>query len=251
MKSVDSWIYGKNNASIILNQDNMTYESSTEVDLVYADMIYENLDLRWIRKYWDMLKTNGIFIVQTDYHSVAQVKIYLDSIKDSMFVNWLIYKQEWGGVPRKGFPQKHDDILIYCKGDNFYWDASEIQIPKATAGTAFDKKGTGLKTPCSVFDDLGNFSTMSKERIKNPETSKNIQWQKPMKLMDRLLTPFSYKGDFTIVDPFMGSGTTGEWCMRNGRNFVGIEFDETVYNIANGRLQEVYEELTEREGNFI
>ena len=239
---LNSWIIG-DNLHMTFRKDNMLHEPTSLPNLIYADMIYENLDFSWIDKYWELLVPNGIFIVQTDYHSVAQVKLHLDSMEDAMFVNWLIYKQEWGGVPRKGFPQKHDDILVYCKGSDFYWDNSEIQIPKATAGTAFDKKGTGLKTPCSVFDDLGNFSTMSKERVKNPETNKNIQWQKPMKLMDRLLLPFSYRGDFTIIDPFMGSGTTGEWCMRNGRNFVGVEYDEKVYDVAINRLDSVYEEL--------
>ena len=223
----------------LYNCDNMNVllPDHEDVSLIYCDMIYEDTNYGWLYEYWDQLKKNGIFIVQTDYHTVAEVKIILDNIKDSTFVNWLIYKQEWGGTPKKGFPQKHDDILVYCKGNDFYWNKDVIQIPKATAGTKFDKKGTGLKTPCSVFDDLGNFSTMSKERIKG-EDDHNIRWQKPMKLMDRLLAPFTKEGDL-ILDPFMGSGTTGEWCIRNNRNFIGIEYDPTVFKIAEKRLSEI------------
>ena len=233
----------KKDLTLLLNKDNMTVNIEEKVALVYADCIYESLDFSWIEKYWEFLRVNGVFIVQTDYHSVAEMKIFMDNLPHSHFINWVIYKQEWGGVPKKGFPQKHDDILIYCKGNDFYWDNSEIQIPKATAGTAFDKKGTGLKTPCSVFDDLGNFSTISKERIKNPETGKNIRWQKPMKLMDRLLTPFTQAGDL-IVDPFMGSGTTGVWCLENKRRFMGIEYDKDVFNIARNRIISYYEKFT-------
>jgi DNA modification methylase len=176
-------------------------------------------------------------MIQTDYHSVAQMKLHLDALPFSNFVNWVIYKQEWGGTPKKGFPQKHDDILIYSKGKNFYWNKNKIEIHKKTAGTNFDKKGTGLKTPCSVFDDLGNFSTMSRERIKGQD-GHNQKWQKPIKLMERLILPFCEK-DCLLIDPFCGTGTTGVVCIKNGINFMGIEFDKQIYNLANDRLRKV------------
>jgi site-specific DNA-methyltransferase (adenine-specific) len=210
-------------------------------DLIYADCIYESTNFDWCDKYWKVLKNGGILQVQTDYHTVAQLKLYLDNLYSSNFVNWVIYKQEWGGTPKKGFPQKHDDILIYSKGKDFYWDKRKVEIPKKTAGTKFDKKGTGLKTPCSVFDDLGNFSTMSSERIKGQD-GHNQKWQKPIKLMERLILPFCKKGNL-VIDPFCGTGTTGEVCIKNGINFIGIESDKNVYEIANNRLTEVFENV--------
>lgn len=225
----------------LFNGDNLNFEFEN-VDLVFADCIYESLNFSWISHYWNFLKNNGVFIVMTDYHFVAQMKLFLDNLPDANFAGWLIYKQEWGGVPRKGFAQKHDDILIYSKGEGFKWYGDRIQIPKVTAGTKFDKKGTGLKTPCSVFDDLGNFSTISKERIKNND-GKNIRWQKPLKLLDRLLLPFTDEGDL-IVDPFLGSGTTAIWAKRNNRHFKGIEIDPVTFDIAQRRL---FEENTWRQ----
>ena len=221
----------------LINADNLRIVVPWKFDLIYADMIYENINFFWVDKYWGALKWNGIFIVQTDYHTVAQMKLYLDNLDASTFVNWLIYKQEWGGTPRNRFPQKHDDILVYCKGKNWKWDKSGIQIPKVTAGTSLDKKGTGLKTPCSVFDDLGNFHTTSKERIKTSD-GHNIQWQKPLKLMDRLLRPFTEENDW-ICDPFMGSGSTGRWCVQNNRNFVGIENNPEVFELAKQSIEEL------------
>jgi len=144
------------------------------------------------------------------------------------------------------FPRKHDDILIYSKGSDYKFYPERIQIPKVTAGTALDKKGTGLKTPCDVFYDLGNFSTMSNERVKLGD--KNIRWQKPLKLMNRLLLPFTDEMDF-ILDPFMGSGTTGVWSIRNRRVFFGIEKDEEVFNIAKNRIQEEYDMYLLQERN--
>jgi hypothetical protein len=209
--------------------------ANTKVDLIYADCIYEDKGLGWAEYALDLLKDDGIFMVQTDYHTV--VDYYLCLAPTLTFVNWLIYKQEWGGVPRNRFAQKHDDILVFCNGYNWKWHGDRIQIPKATAGTKLDKKGTGLKTPCSVFDDLGNFSTIAVERVKyfTEDGYHNIKWQKPLKLMDRLLLPFTDEGD-TILDPFMGSGTTGVWCAMNNRNFIGIEIDKDVYEIAKERI---------------
>ena len=215
--------------------DNLEYDIDIVPDLIFADMIYDNLDFRWVEKYWRSLKKSGVFIVMTDYHTVAQLKLFMDRLEDSNFINWCIYKQEWGGVPRTSFPQKHDDILIYSKGKEYKWYGDRIQIPKVTAGTKLDKKGTGLKTPCSVFDDLGNFSTISRERVKK-EDGHNIQWQKPLKLMDRLFLPFTDEGDI-IVDPFFGSGTTGEWCIKNNRNFIGIENDKNPYKVSLKRME--------------
>jgi DNA modification methylase len=42
----------------------------------------------------------------------------------------------------------------------------------------------------------------------------------------------------TILDPFMGSGTTGVACARLGRRFVGIEIDPGYFGIACRRIEE-------------
>ena len=42
--------------------------------------------------------------------------------------------------------------------------------------------------------------------------------------------------DYTIIDPFLGSGTTALACKEFNRNFIGIEMDKDYYRIANQRL---------------
>lgn len=224
----------------LFNEDNMRVMdyfllNDIKFDLIYSDMIYENKDFSWVDSSYKVLKENGIFIVQLDYHNVAQMKIYLDNLfGENNFVNWCIYINDWGGTPRKGFPNKHDDILIYAKGENWKWDKSGIQIPKATAGTKFDKKGTGVKTPCDVFYDHASFSTVASERVKQDD-GHNIQWQKPLWLMDRIIRPFTSEGDM-ILDNFMGSASLGEWCLSNNRCYTGIENDKDVFKLAEERL---------------
>lgn len=213
----------------------MEYNDERKYDVIYSDYIYQNNDFSWLDKYWDYLKPNGVFICQTDDSTQAEIKIKLNSMKNSFFINTAIMIQEWGGTPRRGFPKKHDYIHIFSNGKDFKWYGDRIQIEKATKGTAFDKKGTGMKTPCDVFYDLGNFSTMSKERVKNKD-GKNIRWQKSISLMNRLLLPFTDEEDY-ILDIFMGSASLGEWCINKKRNYVGIEYDQEVFEIAKKRME--------------
>ena len=204
-------------------------------DAVYADVIYESTDFHWAGVTYELMNDNAVMYVQTDYHTSAQWKLYLDRLFGKQnFINWIITVQEWGGTSKRFFPRKHDDILMYAKGKDYKFYPERVQIPKVTAGTKLDAKGTGLKTPCDVFYDLGNFSTISKERVKG-ENGKNIQWQKSLKLIDRLLRVCTDEGD-QVFDPFMGSGTSGVWCVRNSRAYVGVEKDRKVFAIAESRI---------------
>ena len=65
---------------------------------------------------------------------------------------------------------------------------------------------------------------------------------KSMKLMSYLITMISRQGD-VVLDPYMGSGTTGIACMGLGREFVGIEMSEEYYKIAEERLSNIGGEL--------
>ena len=62
--------------------------------------------------------------------------------------------------------------------------------------------------------------------------------QKPVWLMERLVRCHSHP-DHTVLDPFMGSGTTGVAAVSLGRDFVGIEVDEGYYSTAERRLAAV------------
>jgi site-specific DNA-methyltransferase (adenine-specific) len=59
--------------------------------------------------------------------------------------------------------------------------------------------------------------------------------QKPVELCAYLLSKFSKEND-TVLDPFMGSGTTGVACKKLNRNFIGIELDADYFKIASDRI---------------
>jgi site-specific DNA-methyltransferase (adenine-specific) len=59
--------------------------------------------------------------------------------------------------------------------------------------------------------------------------------QKPILLMQKLIELVTIEHQ-TVLDPFMGSGTTGVACQNLNRNFIGIELDEKYFNIAQDRI---------------
>ncbi|HUZ07515.1 MAG TPA: site-specific DNA-methyltransferase, partial [Candidatus Paceibacterota bacterium] len=60
--------------------------------------------------------------------------------------------------------------------------------------------------------------------------------QKPEKLVAKLILASSREGDF-VFDPFLGSGTTASVAKKLGRNFLGIELDETYACVAAKRVE--------------
>ena len=59
--------------------------------------------------------------------------------------------------------------------------------------------------------------------------------EKPVGLLEELIRDICPEGG-TVLDPFMGSGTTGVACAITGRPFIGIEVDEGYYRIARSRI---------------
>ena len=66
--------------------------------------------------------------------------------------------------------------------------------------------------------------------------------QKPVSLMEHLLKIHSNEND-TVLDPFMGSGSTGVACINTKRDFIGMELDKEYFRIAEKRIQEAQSEI--------
>jgi len=66
------------------------------------------------------------------------------------------------------------------------------------------------------------------------------KYQDPDILYTAILSMF--KGCKTVLDPFMGSGTTGVACVQTGRNFIGIEIDPTHYAMAERRIHDAQQQ---------
>ena len=59
---------------------------------------------------------------------------------------------------------------------------------------------------------------------------------KPLDITEKIIRNSTREGQL-VLDPFMGSGTTGVAALNNNRNFIGIELDESYFNIAKNRIE--------------
>lgn len=73
--------------------------------------------------------------------------------------------------------------------------------------------------------------------VNNRERTGLHPTEKPRRLMSELVADFTQPGQL-ICDPFMGSGTTGVAAVMAGRSFVGIELNETYFDIACRRIED-------------
>jgi len=154
---------------------------------------------------------------------------------DSNFVNWLVWKNEWGNHGKKQFAQVHDDVIIFSKGNKFRFNADKVQVDKVTAkAKGLNPSGRTTKVATSFIADI-TLTTGAKERIRKNDNHL-VQWQKPKELLRRIMRPFLIDNDL-VLDPFMGSGTAGEVCADENWHYIGIEYDKDVFKLAQKRLK--------------
>ena len=84
----------------------------------------------------------------------------------------------------------------------------------------------------NIYDwwEVNQVKNVNKEKTTHP-------CQMPLKVMENIIGLLPK--DVTIIDPFMGSGTTGVACKKLGRKFVGIEIDEEYFKISRQRIEEI------------
>ena len=98
----------------------------------------------------------------------------------------------------------------------------------------FFRKGRGKKiNNCGTSDIL----SIPNKKMKDKDGKNIHDTQKPVELMEVLVDNSSQENEL-VLDPFMGVGSTGIACIKNNRNFIGIEIDEKYFNIAKSRLEE-------------
>lgn len=82
------------------------------------------------------------------------------------------------------------------------------------------------------FADVQRFSMPHHSAATHPH-------EKPLGLLEGILAHSTRPGE-TVLDPFMGSGSTGVACAKTGRKFIGIELDEAYFEMACRRIEEAY-----------
>jgi DNA modification methylase len=145
----------------------------------------------------------------------------------------------------------HEDICVFSDGPASYSPRGAMSYyPQMGEGKAYttnpDKDG---------LHEYHTSPTYSASEIKKNITTRyprsviKFSWerglhatQKPIPLMDYLVLTYTRKGEL-VLDCTMGSGSTGEACVRMGRRFIGIEKDPDIFLIAKNRIDVAYASL--------
>jgi DNA modification methylase len=142
----------------------------------------------------------------------------------------------------KGWDKSAPDIQWVAKSESaIVWGGNYFGLPASQrwlcwdkmqefSGADFELAWTNLSGPSKAF-------RMSRAQAYGA-IDKQHPTQKPLPLMQWCLG-FLPNAE-TILDPFMGSGTTGVACVNLGRKFIGIEIDPGYFDIACRRIEAAY-----------
>ncbi len=120
------------------------------------------------------------------------------------------------------------------------WGGNYFDLPPTRAPLVWDKNNAGrdfadFEMAWSNLDMVARRIVM---RPMNMDGGKKHPTQKPIRVMEWCI---GFLPDArTILDPFMGSGTTGVACAKLGRKFIGIEICEEYFDIACARIEAAY-----------
>ncbi len=207
------------------------------VDLICIDPPYEigynNEDwdkrkLNWnvmFQEFYRILKDSGNLIIFQGWSNVSKTK----EIGEKYFKlkNWIIWARIKCRGAKTNFGSDREDILWFSKTDDYTFNKIYSNTKKKTGGMG-NKNGQTNRSLTNVWYDISPIVPWSKERVDHPT-------QKPIRLMERIITIFSNEGS-VVFDGFCGSGSTLVAAKNLKRHFVGIEKEEKYFNIAKERL---------------
>jgi site-specific DNA-methyltransferase (adenine-specific) len=223
------------------------------IDLILADPPYSlgkdygndsdkqesSIYLRWMETWLDVaipkLKPNGSLFIFLTWRFSPEIFVMLKQRMTMM--NEIIWDRRvpsMGGSTRS-FTSVHDTIGFFVKNKGYYFDLDSVRIPydaetkKARSRSIF-VGAKWLEIGCNP-KDLWSVSRLHKihpERTDHPT-------QKPLEIIERMVKVSCPPGG-TVLDPFMGSGTTAVAAKRLGRNFVGFELNPEYCKIIERRL---------------
>lgn len=136
--------------------------------------------------------------------------------------NRIIWREKFGQYQEGKFPSGHRHLFYHVKGctrpgskpSDYYWDTGEIRVPSVRMRMG-DKRAAGPRVPDDVWD-VSRLQGTAKERRKWHPTQLR---QEPL---ERIILCSSRPGD-TVLDPFVGSGTTMFAAGKLDRRFIGID----------------------------
>lgn len=156
--------------------------------------------------------------------------------------NRLAVSRGMGGKSWDDQPINSDAVaLIRSKAPSqIIWGGNYFDLPPTRAPLVWDKNNAGRDFADfeMAWTNLDMVARRFIFRPMNMDGGKLHPTQKPIQVMQWCLGFIPQAN--TILDPFMGSGTTGVACVKTGRSFVGIEIDEGYFEISCERIRKAY-----------
>ena len=197
-----------------------------------------------------VVKTGGSICWQVGYHISDACVVPLDYIVYDVFSslsknldnplvlrNRIIWTFGHGLNATKRFSGRHETIMWFTKGNQTIFNLDDVRVPQKYPGKRYYKgpnkghlSGNPLgKNPSDVWD-IPNVKAKHVEKTDHP-------CQFPVVLPQRLIKALTYPDDL-VLDPFMGSGTTGVAAIIENRRFVGAELIKPYYDISVTRIRD-------------
>ncbi len=187
---------------------------------------YDAFTRDWLAAAKRLLKPNGAIWVIGSYHNVFRLGTIL---QDQGF--WLLNDVVWRkSNPMPNFKGKRltnaHETLIWASRDEAAKYTFNYEALKAL------NDGIQMRSDWVLPICTGH------ERLKDENGDKAHPTQKPESLLHRVLIATTNPGD-VVLDPFFGTGTTGAVAKMLGRDFIGIEREETYRKVAEARINRV------------
>ncbi len=229
---------------------------SGSIDAIITDLPYGTTACKWDsviafvpmwREVTRVLKPTGVFVTTASQPFTSALVM---SNPEMFKYEWIWNKQSKGNFMQANFqPLKiHENILVFSQSPATYAKGKDTAVYYAQKVLGYIRKAAKTVYPNSWRDRTkstyevehkGSDSRFPKSIIEITNAShvgKTHPTQKPVSLFEYLIKTYSKEGD-TILDIAMGSGTTIEAAERTGRNSIGIEKDEGIFQSAVLRLK--------------
>ncbi len=188
---------------------------------------YDEFTNSWLKSVRRILKDSGTLWVIGSYHNIFRVGASLQDLE-----YWILNDIVW----RKSNPMPNFRGRRFTNAhETLIWAAKSADQKKYTFNYEAMK---ALNEDLQMRSDWVLPICNGGERLKNQSGAKAHPTQKPEALLHRILLASTQRGD-VVLDPFFGTGTTGAVATRLGRNWIGIEQDETYAKIARDRISKV------------
>ncbi|MDD4664682.1 MAG: site-specific DNA-methyltransferase [Candidatus Pacebacteria bacterium] len=260
--------------NIEIGEERFTKKPSVIEEIAYRDtwgrgadsfisMIYERLKLMH-----GLLADDGSIYVHCDYRVSGYMRLILDEVfgKEN-FVNDIVLHKDAGQRIDTSFPKKHDFIFLYSKvKDEFIFNpkVKSLRIPynktavkmhfknKDRHGRLYRLYPSGKKfylDDGKLVDDV--WLDISGQEARSPIMPQYTGYptQKPEKLLERIISASSNKGDL-VADFFCGSGTTLAVAEKLGRKWIGTDLGRFSIHTTRKRMIGVQRELKKSGKDF-